>query len=50
VWLNNSNFQQWLVWVEVLKREGIDVVNARVNQNAETSLISITSTFSDVSL
>ncbi len=46
VWLNNGNFQQWLVWVEVLKREGVDVVNARVNQSSPKSPIAITTTFS----
>ena len=45
VWINNGNFQQWIRWVEILKSQNIDVVDARVNQSATNAPISINVTF-----
>lgn len=45
VWINNGNFQQWIRWVEILKNQNIDVVDARVNQSATNAPISINVTF-----
>ena len=45
VWINNGNFQQWLKWVEHLKTQDIDVIDARVNQVVANAPVSINVTF-----
>ena len=45
VWINNGNFQQWLKWIDQLKRDNIDVIDARVSQSAAQAPVSINVTF-----
>ena len=44
VWLSDAHFDPWLQWVETLKREGIEVVEATVNR-APQNTVNIRATF-----
>jgi len=46
VWMNNANFSTWLIWVEQLKLEGIDVYDARITQANREAQVVINVTFS----
>lgn len=45
VWINNGDFRKWVGWVETLKAQNINVVNARINQTTKQGPVSINVTF-----
>ena len=45
VWINNADFNLWLKWVETIKPQGIDMVEARVSQLEENDAVNITASF-----
>ncbi|MGH1428465.1 MAG: type II secretion system protein GspM [Arenicella sp.] len=45
VWINNGDFSVWLRWVEAMKKQGIDLVEARVSQLERNDAVNITASF-----
>ena len=45
VWINNGDFSVWLKWVETLKKQGIDIIEARVSQLQRNDAVNITASF-----
>ena len=41
VWLTDADFDAWVIWLEMLRKQGVEVVAAAVNRQRDKNLVSI---------
>ena len=41
VWLTDADFDAWVIWLEMLRKQGVEVAAAAVNRQRDKNLVSI---------